>query len=458
MSLIPQAGRQTLFLESTADIAIYGGAAGGGKTWSLLFDPLTHKNVPNYTATVFRRTYPQITTQGGLVDQARELYLPCGGVERQSGLEWTFPSSARIEFRHMDQESTKYDYQGAQICMIGFDQLEDFTESMFFFMMSRNRSMCGIKPYIRATANPAPNWLGKLIEWWLAPDGYADISKVGIKRWFRRIDDKIVWFDSKAEAGTDSKSFTFIASSVYDNKILMERDPSYVANLKSLTSVERQRLLGDKDRGGNWKVRVEGGFVKRHWFNIVDAVPAGATTVRGWDTASSIKKTSDYTVGTKMSKHDGMFYVHHVQRDKVLPSEVEKLMRHTAQADGIETYVAWEEEGGSSGQIASSSFVKALAGFPVKAIRVSGDKLSRAMPFLAQAEAGNVCLLRGAWNEEWLSEFTGFPDGDHDDQVDSCSCAFNYLTHGIINPSVGAEVNSNPHAGELSIDNEDVWR
>jgi predicted phage terminase large subunit-like protein len=468
INVTPHQGRQMMFLGTKADIAIYGGAAGGGKTWSLLYDPLKWiigKPIKGFSATIFRRTYPQITSQGGLWDESEVLYRNAGGIPKQSALTWYFPANnSEVAFRHMENEDSKYDYQGSQIPMIGFDQLESFTESQFFFMMSRNRSMCGVKPYIRATANPQVGWLADFLAWWIAPDGYADLERIGKIRYMARDGDKLVWGDSKDEVRdilgdqtAEPKSVTFIPASVYDNPSLLKIDPSYISNLKALSSIERERLLGDKVRGGNWKIRVEGGFVKRHWFQIVDAIPKGSTTVRAWDTASSIKKTSDFTVGTRMSKHDGLFYVEHVQRDKVLPSEVEKLMKHTAQSDGVETYIAWEEEGGSSGQIASSSFIKAMAGYPVKPIRISGDKLSRIMPFLAQAEAGNVRLVRGNWNEPWLSEFTGFPDGDHDDQVDSCSCAFNYLNHGIINPSVGAEANPNPHAGELSVDNEDVW-
>lgn len=122
-----QPGRQQLFLTSPADITIYGGAAGGGKSYGLLLEPLYHHEVPGFTAIVFRRNYPQITMPGGLWTESMNIYPYFDGVPRKGALDWTFPSSATVTFRHMDREQDKYTYQGAQVCLVCFDQLEEFS-------------------------------------------------------------------------------------------------------------------------------------------------------------------------------------------------------------------------------------------------------------------------------------------------------------------------------------------
>src|SRR5262249_1558747 len=157
-------GPQTAFLRTSADIAIYGGAAGGGKTWALLLEPLRHINNPEFGGVTFRRTSPQIRNQGGLWDESAKLYPLLKADPRQTYLEWGFPSGAKLRFAHLQYETDVADWQGAQIPFIGWDQLEHFTEQQFFYMFSRNRSTCGVRPYQRATVNPdADSWVAKLI-------------------------------------------------------------------------------------------------------------------------------------------------------------------------------------------------------------------------------------------------------------------------------------------------------
>ena len=149
-----QPGPQTLALQSKADVLIYGGQAGGGKTWFLTAEPLRRIHNGGFRAVIFRRTYPQIMGQGGLWEEANALYRPQGGKMREGDkLDATFPSGATIAFCHLQHEKTKYEYQGHQICYLGFDELTHFTESQFFYLLSRNRSACGIRPYVRATCN-----------------------------------------------------------------------------------------------------------------------------------------------------------------------------------------------------------------------------------------------------------------------------------------------------------------
>ena len=168
--LEPQAGPQEMFLKSPADIAIYGGGAGGGKSWALLLEPLRHSGREDFATVIFRRTLTQVKNPGGLWDESAKLYAPLGGKAKTQSLEWQFPSGARVRFGHLEHERTVFDWQGAQIPLLCFDELTHFSRTQFFYMLSRNRSLSGVRPYVRATTNPdADSWVAEFIGWWIAP-------------------------------------------------------------------------------------------------------------------------------------------------------------------------------------------------------------------------------------------------------------------------------------------------
>ena len=126
-SIGPQPGPQQLFLSSPADIAIYGGAAGGGKTFAELLEPLRHVGNKDFGAVIFRRTTPQITNEGALWDDSLKLYPLLGAKPNQGDLYWTFPSGATVSFKHLEHDKTVLNWQGSQIPLIAFDELCHFT-------------------------------------------------------------------------------------------------------------------------------------------------------------------------------------------------------------------------------------------------------------------------------------------------------------------------------------------
>lgn len=437
---LPQAqpGPQETFLASDADIVIFGGAAGGGKTWALLMQPLRHMSNPQFGGVIFRRTSPQIRNQGGLWDESTQIYPLLNAEPRQTVLEWRFPSGAKLKFAHLQYDLDVHDWQGAQVPFIGFDQLEHFSESQFWYMLSRNRSTCGVHPYIRATVNPdADSWVAKLIAWWIDQDtGFPIEGRSGVIRWFTRVNNEIQWADTKEELQSDEqepKSLTFIPAKLSDNQILMEKDPGYLANLRALSFVDRERLLG-----GNWKIVATAGKVfNRAWFEIVDAVPAGGRTVRAWDLAATEKKMAptekkkadgpDYTASNKMRTVSGIYYILDATAERQGPTDADNAMKNFASQDGITCMVRWEEEGGASGKRDTAHLTRLLAGYDCGGVRPEGDKIVRAKPLAAQAEAGNVKLLRGDWNDRWLNHMHGQPEIAHDDEMDAASLAFNQL-------------------------------
>lgn len=223
--------------------------------------------MPGFTGIVFRRTSPEITNAGGLWDEAGDLYPYAGGESRVGMLEYRFPAGSKVSFRHLEHEDTKYRYQGSQVCYLAFDELTHFTESQFWYLLSRNRSTCGVRPYARATCNPDPGWVKDLLAPWV-DDGFdGPRARSGELRWFIRVEGKIRWVDRDHP---DAKSLTFIRASIFDNEILLRQNPEYLATLKALPPVERARLLD-----GDWNVRREGLVYAGFDGCIVDAPPVG---------------------------------------------------------------------------------------------------------------------------------------------------------------------------------------
>lgn len=268
--ITPQKGFQWDFLSSPADITIGGGAAGAGKTFVLLMEPCRNMGVKGFGGVIFRRTYPQITNEGGLWDTSKDIYMGMGARPNESNLTWKFPKGTKLKFSQLQYENNVYDFQGAQIPYIGFDELTHFTEKQFFYMLSRNRSTCGVKPYVRATCNPDPeSWVARFIEWWIDPvTGLPIPERGGILRYFIKDGDKVIWGNTKQEVikrcphvfdnpefkGLNMedlvKSATFIPGTVYQNQELMKKDPAYVGNLLSQDPETKARLLD-----GNWKIK-----------------------------------------------------------------------------------------------------------------------------------------------------------------------------------------------------------
>lgn len=437
----PQPGPQTAFLASKANICIYGGAAGGGKSWALLLEAFRHYRNPQFAGLMFRRNTQMIRKAGSLWDQSRSLYGATGARELSNTLTWKFPSGAKVQMCGLEHESSVFDYHGAQVPFMAFDELTQFTEAQFFYMLSRCRSVSGVSGYIRATCNPDPDsWVATFISWWIDQDtGYPIAERSGVLRWFVRINDKIEWGDTRKELierfGKEfpPQSVTFIGAKLTDNPILLKTDPSYIGKLKAMSLVDQQRLLG-----GNWKIRFSSGMVfRREWFPIVDAAPAGIQHVRYWDRAGGVKPVKageivklDWTAGVKMGRDPaGVFYIMDVSRFQGNPGQVMNGIKNIASQDGPFCEIVVEQDPGQAGVADAGHYVRELAQYTIHAVPVAKDKVTRANPASAQAYAGNIRLVRGPWNEAFLTELINFPSGA-DDQVDGFSGAFNYLVAG----------------------------
>lgn len=268
----PQQGYQTKVLTSSADIVIGGAAAGVGKTFSLLLDPLRHIDKPKFGAVIFRRLTTQIKAQGGLWDDSMTLYPMVDGTPNKTDLKWTFPTGAKISFAHLEHLQNVHIWQGSQITFLGFDELTHFSREAFFYLLSRNRSTSGVRPCVRATCNPDPDsWVYDIIKWWIGEDGYPIMERQGVIRYFVKDGNSMIWGDTVGEcierawyflkplvepSGIEPehfvKSLTFIGGSIYDNKELLSVNPEYLANLAAQDEQTRLQLLQ-----GNWKVSID---------------------------------------------------------------------------------------------------------------------------------------------------------------------------------------------------------
>lgn len=174
-----------------------------------------------------------------------------------------------------------------------------------------------------------------------------------------------------------------------------------------------------------------GGLFQKEWFaKFIDKLPAGdgIKFVRYWDKASSLNKDADFTAGVLMAVRQDVFYVVDVIEKKVTPKGRRDLQLACAETDPPGTVIWIEHEGGSSGADAAEEEAKALAGYPVHWEHPTGPKWVRAESFASQCEAGNVVLVKGAWNRKFIEQLTAFPNGKHDDQVDAASGACRKLS------------------------------
>lgn len=445
--LRPQAGPQTMFMCSEADIVIYGGAAGGGKTYALLLEALRHKDVPNFGAVIFRHTYTQISSEGGLWDASKKLYnkVPGAMPGKTPKLHWKFSDTSKITFAHIGTDDDLENWQGSEICYIGFDELTHFSRKQFLYMQSRNRSTCGIRPYIRASCNPdSDSWVAEFIDWWWDDDtGYPIPERSGKIRYMCVLEDVIHWADTREELAEkygvdieDCRSVTFIASKLEDNKILMETDPGYLASLKALGELDMERLLK-----GNWKIKAAAGmFFKRVQLReYLDSVPTDIVSLcRAWDLAATDKTENEdaaYTAGVLMGvRADGSFVVIDVINQQLKAGEVRELIKTTAKLDTAKYgyhRIRLPQDPGQAGKEQAQSYMTMLSGYDVVIIGESGSKQTRAEPMAAQWQHGNFSIVIGEWNEVYLNQLESFPESKWKDMVDASSSAFNEITLGM---------------------------
>lgn len=245
--------RQREFMSRLEDEALYGGAAGGGKSDCAIAEALRQVDIPHYRGLILRKTYPQLSE---MIDRSHEIYLAKepSAVYNESKHVWKFPSGAKIYFGSLAHPDDKYNYQGKRYDFIDFDELTQFTYDEYSYLFSRNRpNGPNTRCYIRAQANPGGVGHGWVKDRFITPA--PPMTTI-----FERV--KILFPDGHEEKRT--KTRIFVPSNIFDNEILMKNDPGYLTRLASLPEKERAALLyGDWNSFSGqvfseWRDNIEG--------------------------------------------------------------------------------------------------------------------------------------------------------------------------------------------------------
>jgi predicted phage terminase large subunit-like protein len=237
-----------------------------------------------------------------------------------------------------------------------------------------------------------------------------------------------------------------------------------------LFSEERVRAmekpLGSYGAAGQLQQRPvprQGGMFQRQWFRIVDKVPANVRRVRYWDRAAT-QGGGCFTCGVLLARtSDGCYIVEDVVRGQWSTGRRDEIMLHTAQADRTrygdqQPHIIVEREGGSSGLDSVWATARLFDGFPMHAIRPTGNKETRAEPFAAQCEAGKVSLVCAPWNHAYIEELSLFPMGTYADQVDASSGSYNYLLRADYIPRIHGEIVTSADMSRADFDPVEVYR
>ena len=223
---------QAAFMARPEYEALYGGAAGGGKSDALVIEALRQVHIPHYKALILRKTFPQLSE---LIDKSL-FYYPRAFPKAQynaSAHRWTFPSGAKIIFGSMHRPQDKIQYQGQAYDFIAFDELTHFTHEEYEYLFSRNRpNGPGTRVYIRATANPGG-----------VGHGWVKERFITAGQPMHTIWDDISWRDRSGKEHHEKQSRIFVPSSVFDNPALLENDPDYIKRLASMPEADRNALL-----------------------------------------------------------------------------------------------------------------------------------------------------------------------------------------------------------------------
>lgn len=282
------------------DEALYGGAAGGGKSDFILAEALRQVHIPHYRAIIFRKTYPQLTA---LIDRSRDIYQPAYRKARynETGHVWKFPSGAKIYFGSMQYTKDRTNYQGKQYDFIGFDELTHFTWDEYSYMVSRNRPAGpGTRVYMRCTANPGGVGHGWVKQYFVkAGKPYETVIH----------EHEIV--GKNGQKLRMYRTSCFVPSTIFDNKELLSNNPNYLAALASLPEAEREALLyGDWDSFSG-QVFEEfrdnpDGYETQQYTHVIKPfrIPDDWAIYRGFDFGYA----KPYSVGWHAVDHEGCIY------------------------------------------------------------------------------------------------------------------------------------------------------
>lgn len=403
---------QEAFLRLRCREALFGGAAGGGKSIAMLMDAGQYVDVPGYHALLLRPTLSELEQPGGLLDLAHDWYSLSKANWSGELRAWRFPGNSRsgasgssIRFGYLDGQRDVNRYSGSSYSYLGFDELSQVDELSYHRMQ---RVLRQPKPDPSLSRSPAGLSLAEVPIRCRATGNPGGPNHHWIKTYF-------------VDPQTRPDGVLYLPASWSDNYHL-DTD-AYARGLAHLPLADRERLIN-----GDWEIADEGTVFQRAWFEVIDRAQLPETTraVRYWDLAGTEPSPSypdpDWTVGLRIDYDDTtrIYYITDLVRQRRHDGQIEKLMQATAEEDGPGVRIWVEQEPGSHGEYLEQHLkYEVLAGYRIDMRRPSGSKEARALPAAAAAEQGRVKLVAGPNTRDFLDEVCQFPNGRHDDCVDA---------------------------------------
>lgn len=392
------------------DEILFGGAAGGGKSFALIADVYEYLKLPKSNALLFRRTFPEL--QESIINKCLEFYPQSAYRYNSSDKIMTFINGSRLKFGYLESENDKFRYQGGEWSYIGFDELTHFSKTQYLYLKSRNRNTKGYPNVMRGTSNPG----GKYHDW--VKERFIDVSN-----------PNEVYTD---ELGTKR---LYIPSMLKDNPNLDEEE--YTKNLMHLPDIEREALLN-----GNWDLVMGEVFTKKH-FRIISIEEFQEQTNfevdKYWDledgqgdislinymtvdVAVTDGKNSDssaFTMGC-IDVHNKK-YIKKSKKKKLLSNDLlEQTLKYAREYD-IQ-YLGVEDTSISKTFIENleqAIFERNLPYVLVRLKPAGRNKEARIQQYILSSYNQNRLFFIDEVDDELISEAINFPNAIHDDALDS---------------------------------------
>lgn len=448
--------KQQIFLALEHREVMFGGAASGGKSHSLLLAAMQYVDIPGYSAILFRKSFPDLNQAGALMARCKEWLTPTNARWSARDMSWYFPTGkgrqpARMAFGHIGTEGDKYKYLGAEYQFIGFDELVQHPFESYSYLFSRLRKLetSGVPLRMRAATNPG-GVHGDWVKDYFVPREYLTASA--------EVQNSRVW-DTRAECidcdqtglidgepclyceGNGFRQRYFVPSRVADNPSVDRA--AYLRSLINMTHVERYRL-----EHGDWAITEQGELFKSEWCryysrngdhfklhrpdgqpDIVLAIGELQFFITA-DTASKEKTTADYTCISTWAFHQrsgSLILIHSLLARLEVPKIGEAIINQSAASRCQFVMI----EGAQCG----IGVIQELRGPKGKGMAIhdynphTGDKIARSTTAQIKLEAGQIYFPDGrpTWLDMPFAQMIGFPAATHDDFVDTLSMAAHWV-------------------------------
>lgn len=394
--------KQAAFLLLPQREALFGGAAGGGKSDALLMAALQYFDVPGYSALILRTTKQSLTLPSGLIPRSHAWLAGTGAVWKSQENTWYSPEGATITFGYLKHPDDKYRYASSEYQFIGFEELTEFKrEDDYRFMFSRLRRPVGtgelsrVPLRVRSTTNP------------VGP-GYS-------------------WVKARFVDVPTTRDRVFLPSTVEDNPSLDTAE--YEEALSVLPPVLQQKL-----RRGDWSAIEKGEFFDRDDIMVETPPLDFEKQVLFWDLAATKPSPEnpdpDYTCGVHLAKDfNDRFWILGVHMVRENPSGVQFAVKRAVTQTGTSVYHRMFKDPAQAGKDQALNYARLLAGYDFGAVPISGNVLTLIAGVSAQSGNGNLYMAPGIGSAvgEFLDQLEGLPYGTHDDAPAALGGAFNFL-------------------------------